>query len=226
MAQQLTFDLPARPALGRDAFFVSDSNRLALAAVDGWRDWVGGKMLLVGPPGVGKTHLAHVWAADVGARIVAAADLDAADVPALVSHPGVVVEDAAFVAGNPAAERALFHLHNLALAEGVPLLLTAVDTPSNWGIALPDLSSRMQATQVARLDAPDDALLAALFVKLFADRQLAVSPHLVDWLLRHTERSFAAAQETVERLDEAALQAGKTLSRDFASKVLRTGDAP
>ena len=68
MAQQLSFDLPARPALGRDAFFVADSNALAVAAIDGWRDWAGGKLVLVGPAGSGKTHLSHVWAADTGAN--------------------------------------------------------------------------------------------------------------------------------------------------------------
>ena len=224
MARQLTFDLPARPALGRDAFFVSDSNSLALAAVDGWRDWSSGKLLLVGPTGSGKTHLAHVWAADAEAGITPAAALTEDVVPALVQHSAIVVEDADAVADNSAAERALFHLHNLALAEGVPILFTAAETPGTWGIALPDLASRMQATQVARLEAPDDGLLAALFVKLFTDRQLAVSPQLVDWLVRHTERSFSAAHTTIARLDEAALRAGKTLSRDFASKVLRTDD--
>lgn len=224
MAKQLIFDLPARPALGRDAFFVSQSNQLAVAAVDGWRDWAGGKLLLIGQDGSGKTHLAHVWAAETGAQIVTGSALSEAGVPALMGHPGVVVEDAAEVARDAALERALFHLHNLALAEGVALLLTATRPATEWGLSLPDLASRAQATQIARLEAPDDALLAALFVKLFADRQLAVSPRLVDWLVRHTERSFAAAQSTVARLDEAALRAGKTLSRDFARTVLRAAD--
>ena len=220
MAQQLSFDLPARPALGRDAFFLADSNVLAVAAIDRWRDWAGGKLVLVGPEGSGKTHLSHVWAAETGAKIVAAADLTDADVPALVASPAIIVEDVASVVGVADGERALFHLHNLALAEGVALLLTDRDAPTVWPLSLPDLASRMQATQVARLDAPDDALLAAVLVKLFVDRQLSVAPNLIDWIVRHAERSFEYAKSAVAALDAAALREGRGVTRDLARRVL------
>jgi len=223
MAQQLSFDLPARPALGRDAFFVAPSNALAVAAIDGWRDWVGGKLVLVGPEGAGKTHLSHVWAAESGAAFVCAKDLANADIPGLTGNPAIVVENASGVAGHAEDERALFHLHNLALAEGVALLLTDRNAPAAWQLRLPDLASRMQATQVARLDPPDDALFAAVLVKLFADRQLSVAPNLIDWMVRHAERSFQSAQSAVATLDAAALAEGRDVTRDLARRILGAG---
>ena len=163
--------LPLAEAMTRAAFFVSPVNALALAALDGWHDWPGGKMLLVGPVGAGKTHLAHIWAAEAGAAVlVQAAALPRADLPALAALAGWWSRMPQAVAGDPQAEAALFHLHNLMSAAGT-LLLTASAPPRDWGLDLPDLLSRMQALPLTRLQAPDDALLSAVLVKLFADRQ-------------------------------------------------------
>ncbi len=219
MARQLTFDLPVRRALGRGDFFVSPANAAAVAAVEGWRDWPACKMLLTGPEGAGKTHLVHVWASLSGARIVGARELGQADIPALVTEH-VAVEDADVLAGDQAAEEALFHLHNLALAEGRSLLLTAEKLPARWGLSLPDLKSRMQGTATAELQPPDDTLLAAVLVKLFTDRQLSVEPKVIDWLTRNMDRSFAAAGALVDALDTAALAERRAITQPFAAGVL------
>lgn len=215
--RQLTLDLPVRPALGREAFFVSPANATALAALEAWRDWPLGKMVLTGPPGSGKTHLAHVWAAMTGARIVPARDLSVTELPALVAAGAVVVEDADAAGRDDAA---LFHLHNLCAEAGRPLLLTAAAPTRDWDIALPDLQSRLSAAPVAQLSAPDDSLLRAVILKQFADRQITVSPQLVEYLLRHGDRSFAGAQQMVRRLDRAALAEGRPVSRALAAQVL------
>lgn len=220
MARQLTFDLPVRPARGRADFFVSPANETALAQVEDWRAWPQGKLALIGPQGSGKTHLAHVWAEQSSARIVGADTLAGADLAALTAAGAVALEDAEQVAGDTDAERALFHLHNLLLAEGGALLLTARHAPGDWPLTLPDLQSRMQATATAHLQPPDDALLAALLVKLFADRQLGVDPALVAYLVDRMERSFAAAQALVAALDREALATGRKPGIRLAADVL------
>lgn len=219
MAEQLTFDLPVRPALGREEFFVSPANGTTVATVEGWRAWPSRKLVLVGPKGSGKTHLAHVWAELSGASIVAAGDLAGVGIETLAQGP-VAVEDADGMAGDANAERALFHLYNLVLAEGHALLLTALTPPARWGIALPDLASRMQATATARLEAPDDVLLAAVLVKLFADRQLDVDPKVVGYLTRQMDRSFAFTGRLVEALDKAALSRRRAITRPLAAQAL------
>lgn len=219
MARQLSFELPVRQALGRDDFFVSPANAEAVAMIEGWQGWPARKLALIGPPGAGKTHLAHVWAALSGARIVAARDLAGADIPALAAGH-VAVEDAARIAGDGPAEEALFHLHNLALAEGHCLLMTARSAPRQWPLALPDLASRMQGTPAVTLGEPDDSLLAAVLTKLLADRQLSPSPNTVPYLVRRMDRSFAAARDLVERLDATSLASGRPISRALAAQVL------
>ena len=220
-AGQLAFDLPGLQALTRADFFVAPSNAMALQTVDGWQDWPGRKLVLVGPEGSGKTHLAQVWAAMAGALVLSAPDLAATDLADL-SGRAVVVEDADHLPG-PAAEAQLFHLHNLA-TEGGALLLTAQTPPRDWGLTLPDLISRMQAAPIARLEAPDDALLSAVLVKLFADRQVAVAANLIPYLVSRMSRSIGAARALVAALDARALAEGRAISRGLAGEVLDLAD--
>jgi chromosomal replication initiation ATPase DnaA len=219
MAQQLGLNLPGRTAHGRDDFFVAPSNRMALALIEGWRGWANGKMVLTGPDGAGKTHLAHVWAEMSGARIVAATSLASADVPSLASAP-LAVEDVPDIADDTAAQTALFHLHNLLLAEGHALLLTGAGTAAQWPMTLPDLMSRIQGTTSIALEPPDDALLSAVLVKLLADRQLTPKPDLIPYLRSRMDRSFSAAMEIIDRLDTASIALKRPVTRHLAAQVL------
>ncbi len=219
MAEQLSFDLPRRTARGRADFFVSPANAMAVALIDAPDGWPGARLVLTGPAGSGKTHLAHVWAGRSGARILTAAELTDKTVPELARGP-VAIEDVPDIAGNGPAQAALFHLLNLVQAEGHALLLTGRKAPNLWALAPADLQSRIEAAQHARLAPPDDALLAAVLAKLFADRQIAPRPDVIPYLLRRMERSFAAAADIVERLDRLALAEGRSISRALAARVL------
>lgn len=181
-------------------------------------------MVLTGPAGAGKTHLTYVWAESAGAQIIAACDLNSNDVPALARGP-VAVEDVPAIAHNADAQTALFHLHNMVLAEGHPLLLTGTGAVAQWGLALPDLISRLQGALEASIDAPDDALLSAVLVKLFADRQLMPPPDLVPYLLNRMDRSFAAANAVVAALDRTSLALKRPITRALAGQVLDKGIA-
>jgi chromosomal replication initiation ATPase DnaA len=226
MAEQLVFDLPVRPAMGRDDFFVTGSNAVALAQVDGWRDWPFGKLVLVGPEGAGKTHLAHVWAAGSGARIIAATEVDEAEILRADATPALVVEAADRVAGDAGAETRLFHLHNAYAQRGAPVLYTATRPPAQWGLTLPDLDSRMRQAALARIEAPDDALLSALLVKLAHDRGLKLTPAILAHVLPRIERSAAAVRGFVGRLDARALAAKRPPRLADAKAALAEGAAP
>ena len=215
----LPLDLPARQT--RASFVVAPCNATALALID-QPDWPAGKLVLTGREGAGKTHLAHIWASDVGAAYLAGTDLADADVDALAARGGVAVDDADGVAGSADAEQALFHLHNLLAAQGGRLLLAARAPVRDWGLGLPDLASRLLAATHMVLPPPDDALLAAVLTKLFADRQVRVSGTLIPFLLARMERSLATAQVLVARLDAEALARKKPISRALAADVMQS----
>jgi chromosomal replication initiation ATPase DnaA len=220
-SRQLVLDLSTRPALGRADFFVSPANELALALVDRWRDWHSGRLAIVGTEGSGKSHLAQVWAAQTDGRILTTAEAVELDLGGLASSVHLAVEDVDRLHLLGArAEEAMFHLCNHTAATGGRLLVTGREPPARWRIALPDLGSRLRATTVARLDAPDDALLAAVLLKLFADRQLAVAPGLIQYLVSRMERSFAAAERMVATLDRAGLAAQRAITPRLAAEVL------
>ncbi|WP_377190084.1 HdaA/DnaA family protein [Ruegeria meonggei] len=220
MVRQLSFDLPAKTALGREDFFVSPANALAVAMISA-NSWPGNKLVLTGPAGAGKTHLAHVWAAETGGRIILASDLRYDDVPDLACS-AIAVEDVPMIADDPEQQKTLFHLHNLVLAEGHALLMTGRLPPNLWQLPLPDLQSRIEGAHHVALDPPDDALLGAVLAKLFVDRQLNPGPEVIAYLVKHMDRRFETAAEVVTRLDQIALSEKREITRALAVRILNS----
>lgn len=193
----------------------------ALAMLDDPQAWPQGRMLLVGPEGAGKTHMAAFWAAENGARRVKASGLhpDMADLLA-VQDGALVIEDADRTGRAAGAEQTLFHLWNLCGARDCLMLLTARTPPRDWGLVLPDLRSRMQAMPLVRLGPPDEPLLAAVLVKLFADRQQAVSAELIEWLVLRMDRDLGLARRLVIALDRTAMAGKRPITRRLAAELL------
>ena len=214
--RQLPIALPFRAALGRADFLVSPSNERALAWLDRWPDWPGGAVLLYGPESCGKTHLAHLWRERSQGRILTGEALRERDLPSLAAAgQSLAVDDA-----ERAAEPLLLHLYNCCREEGIGLLLTARRPPLSWPVRLADLRSRLLACVAVEVGAPDDALLAAVLVKHFADRQLRVRPEVIRYLVPRMERSLAAAASLAARLDAAALAAGGPVGLGLARAAL------
>ncbi|UEM23997.1 DNA replication protein [Skermanella mucosa] len=207
--------------MGADDFLVAPSNEAAVAWLDLWPNWPAPALVIFGPAGCGKTHLAQVWRARTQAPRVEPGDLRIETLPRLLSEAAaVVIDNADRGTGDARAERALFHLYNLARETGGHLLLTSESAPARWGINLPDLRSRLMAAPAVAVGAPDDALLAAILVKLFADRQLRVGHDVIRFLVTHMERSFDAARRLVADLDAAALAARRRITVPLARRVL------
>jgi chromosomal replication initiation ATPase DnaA len=171
VVRQLTLDLPHEESFRRDDFLEGPANAAALALVDRWPDWPHRAASIIGPHGAGKSHLAAIWAERSGARIVSGHALTLSDVPAHLATGALVVED---VLPGEIDEAALFHLFNFAREGDAYLLFTSAKRIDGAGFQLPDLVSRLRSIPAVTLSPPDDALLSAVLVKLFSDRQLAV----------------------------------------------------
>ena len=217
--RQLNLELGYRESLDRVDFLCGRGNETALALIDRWPDWPARVIALIGPEGSGKSHLAAIWAKAAGGLVVAGRAIDASSVPQALSRGGLVIEDAD---QGGLDEAALFHLLNLAKEQPAYVLMTARPAPSTWPVTLPDLASRLRAVPVVTLDPPDDALLAAVLVKLFADRQLAVDERLIEFLVHRIERSFAAARAAVAELDQEAMRLKRPVNRALAAEILRS----
>lgn len=224
--RQLSLDLPFRTALSRGDFAVAECNALAVGWVDRWPDWPGAGLILHGPEGCGKSHLAAVWQASSGALALNDGALDLESGRALAERGGaLLLEDIdTRLTAVPVWQETLLHLYNAVRLAGGGLLMTARSLPGAWPVDLPDLRSRIAAMPAAGIALPDDRLLETVMRKQFGDRQLTVPPETVRYVLPRIERSFAAIREFVDRIDRLALERRRKIGRDLAAEVLnRTG---
>jgi chromosomal replication initiation ATPase DnaA len=209
MPSQLIFPIEPRPRLTRADFISAPGNERALAFLESYPHWPAPAAVLHGPAASGKSHLAQIWADAAGASVIAAAGLGEAPAGA------VVVEDIDTNTGR-GHEPALFALFE----RGGPLLLTGRTPPSTWSVALPDLASRYGAALAFDLGAPDDALLARLAAKLFADRQLTVPESVIRPMIERLARDPEAIRDFVARADARALSEKRPINLGLIRDLL------
>ncbi|MBE3640143.1 P-loop NTPase family protein [Mangrovicoccus algicola] len=216
-------------AMTRGSFFEGPCNTEALSEILTSDFWDGGARVLTGTARVGKTHLAQIFRHETGALVLRADRLAADSVPRAAERAAVVLEDAHRLGGDAIREQIAFHLFNQARDLRQPLLVTGRGAVRDWGIALPDLSSRLTAAAQIRVTNPDTETLRMVLVKLFSDRQLAVPPGTVEYALHRMERSFAAASALVAALDRANLLRNRRIDRSMIREILtqeQEGPAP
>lgn len=221
--RQLPLDFDHWPAYGGADFLIAESNRDAVAWINRWPDWPGPVLAVHGPAGCGKTHLAEVFRRKASARVLGHAELaaDEARDPAATGGAWIVEDaDAYLEQGAPAP---LFHLLNQVREGGGTLLLSGRAAPARWPTDLPDLRSRLNAAAAVAIGTPNDGLLAAVLVKMFADRQLRVGTDVVDYALRRMERSFAAASDLVAAVDAAALAERREITVPLVRRIMEAG---
>lgn len=212
MSRQLVFDLVPPPSYASDDFLVAATNAEAHEVVTRWPQWPAALMMLIGPAGSGKSHLAAIWARQAQAEVARPGDIAAA-----AGGGAVLVEDADRAGYG---EDALFHLINRVHGAGGTLLLTARTRPDLWGVRTPDLLSRLRLAPTVPIAQPDAALLTLLLIKLFTDRQIRIDEEVVAYAARHCDPSFDAVHRFVAAVDEESLAAGRRITRPLAARIL------
>ncbi|WP_431321952.1 DnaA regulatory inactivator HdaA [Rhizobium sp. YTU87027] len=213
--EQLPLAFSHDAATGRDDLLISERLAAAVSIVDAWPHWPSPVVILAGPVGSGKSHLANIWkdhsgAVDIHPRAGANAAVEAANGPVLFEDVDRLGFD----------DNELFHVINSVRENGHSLLMTSRLWPMSWPVELPDLRSRLKAATVVEIGEPDEELLSQVIVKLFADRQLYIDDKLVLYIVNRMERSLNAAQTIVDRLDRLALSRGTKITRTLAAEVL------
>lgn len=214
----MTFD--HRPALSGEDFLVSPSNQQAIQWIDSWPNWPGPLLVIVGPAGSGKTHLANVFLNTTGAKNVDIGMLDAKGPAEVIEEAKALVVENAENFIKAGLDEHLLHLYNLAREHGIRILMTAETAPARWKINLKDLSSRLNTAPVAEINPPDDALIGALLIKQFSDRQINVGQDVISYLLSRMDRSFDAVRNVVESTDRLSLSEKRGVTIPLVRRVL------
>ena len=207
MTDQLRLPLQSDVPQGASTFVRSASNEEAVRVLERWPDAAGQVMAICGPAGCGKSHLAAIWAERVGAVALNGAEAAHHDPLELEGRP--VLLDIA----QDADDETLFHLINLAQADGGALLLVSRPSPRFWKVQVPDLRSRLDSIRVTAMEEPDDVVLAAILRARFAERSITPTDELIDYLVRRIDRSAAAVEDVVARLDEQHRPVTRALAR-------------
>ena len=222
--RQLTMEFEHRSSQSGEDFLVADCNNEAIDWIDTWPNWPAPALVIVGAAGAGKSHLAAVFAAHSGAQFINANEFSSI---AFDIANDLIIEDVDRILSLE-LEQPLLHVYNAAKEASHRILMTAATPPARWGIALPDLRSRMNATISVGIGPPEDTLIRALLVKMFADRQVQVSSDVITYAASRMERSFLAARQIVDHADRLALATKKKITVPLIKQVLEnlenTGD--
>jgi len=217
--RQLVLDLDHSVSFAREDFLSGPSNVAALTLIERWPDWPSRIVALTGPEGSGKSHLAAIWADESGARVLSPKFLSIADVPGTLATGALVVED---LEAEDLDEHALFHLINLAREEDAYVLLTSRYAVASLPVTIRDLASRLRALPAVMVTPPDDVLLRSLLIKLASDRQLALDESVINYLVNRIDRSFAAARNAIQTLDDEAMRRHRPVTKALPVELFRS----
>jgi chromosomal replication initiation ATPase DnaA len=216
--KQITLPLPGVENMQSDSFVVGTCNRLALSLINAWPDkWRVG-VCLVGDSGCGKTHLINMWRQASGAANLADA---MRGYVAVDSNQHWFLDDVEKWLGNSATEEMLFHRINSITHSGGTVLVASRLPPSRLDFVIEDVRSRLLGFTVAEIGQPDEELLAAVLRKQLVDRQIRHDDDFIAYILKRTERSFAAVKRAAAELDEMSLERHKSVNIRLAAEWLK-----
>lgn len=209
LPQQMVMPFVPATSYRVEDFLCGGANAAALGLIGRWPDWPYSLVVVHGPAGCGKTHLAHLFAARSRALFIPPERVGGIPADQLLTGGHCWVLDGLEQVADAAA---LAQLINHVRARGDYLLMTARRPPAQLAVPLKDLQSRLSALPEIALGLPDDALLTGVLAKAFADRQLRVAPAVLHYAVARLERSFAAVQAFAARVDEASLASGRPVT--------------
>lgn len=219
MKKQQVFDFHQTERLSWNDFVESKENRETLAYLRYWQCWNVHSLIIYGETGVGKTHLAALWAQSANAIYV---------LPKSVNHePRELFEnDCNFVIDNfddfstLVNSNWMFHFMNILKEKQRFLLITSRVAPIKWKIDLPDLRSRLLLIPAQQIAPPSDALLFDITKKLSRDLGIVLDDRSIQYMLNNITRDVNTVKKVLRILNKLSLEKKQSLNLAFMRRYL------
>ena len=218
METQTTLDFKHKNNYDKNNFLPSECNQIAYDWINQFPNWKGQKIAIIyGNKGCGKTHLSKIWQEASNAIAIDKSSDFGSIVEELSKGQNILIDDC----GAIGDDKFLYNLYNATKEEFTGfVLMTASTRPMDWGIELADAKSRILSLNSIEIKDPDDFLLSGMLVKLFSDRQLSISPEIINYMLIRMERSFSGAIDLVDKIDKLSLEKKRNITIPLIKTIL------
>ncbi len=213
---QLTFQFPFKKTYYEKDFYVSSNNFQTYKLIESWPNWPSKVINIFGPSGCGKTHLSNIIKKKIHSIILNEVDLKKIDLASLKSYKCIVIDDFQ----NKTNEEFLYTFLNFTNQFNIHVLVNSKLSIKKFNVSLRDLKSRFESFLDIGINLPTDDLLRVILTKSFSEKQIKVNVKLLEYILKHIERSYEKIFQFVKEIDIESLSSGKSININLIKKVL------
>ena len=211
----LKFDL--KQNYKNEDFYVNKSNFFAFSIIEKWPKWEKNILNIYGEKHCGKTHLSNIFKKKYKAFKIQANEFTNESLKEFKLFENLILDD--FDVNID--EKLMYTLFNIADQDNKFILINSLLPISEINFKLGDFISRTKNCIFAKIENPDDELMFAILLKNFSDRQINVDKKLIDFIIKHIDRSYGKIYEFVYKLDEISLKKKKSIDFKIIKEALK-----
>lgn len=214
---QLIFNFPFTTNYFEEDFFVSSSNFEAYKLIETWPKWPSRNINISGPTGCGKSHLANILKKKINSFFINASDISNNSLALIKLKECLIIDNYE----NNIEENLLYTIINQTHQSNQYVIINSDQPISSLEIKLEDLKSRLSSFSKITIDLPTDDLIKVVLTKNFSDKQIQIDNKLIDFILKHINRSYEDIFNFIKKIDELSLSTGKSININLIKKVLK-----
>lgn len=214
---QLIFNFPFTTNYFEEDFFVSTSNFEAYKLIETWPKWPSRNINIYGPSGCGKSHLANILKKKINSFFINASDISNNSLALIKLKECLIIDNYE----NNIEENLLYTIINQTHQSNQYVIINSDQSINSLEIKLEDLKSRLNSFSKITIDLPTDDLIKVVLTKNFSDKQIQIENKLIDFILKHINRSYEDIFNFIKKIDELSLSTGKSININLIKKVLK-----
>ena len=211
----LKFDL--KQNYKNEDYYVNKSNFFAFSLIEKWPKWEKNILNIYGEKHCGKTHLSNIFKKKHKALKMQANEFNNESLKEFKIFENLILDDFE----ETIDEKLMYTLFNIADQDNKFILINSLVPISELNFKLEDFVSRTKNCIFAKIENPNDELMFAILLKNFSDRQINIEKKLIDFIIKHIDRSYGKIYEFIYKLDEISLKKKKSIDFKIIKEALK-----